>query len=71
MIAQMSQYLGEIVERCTIGHFQTLSTLNHCRIAPYICMDFRFHGYRTILKKIDGAFRKCILLYTFSQLSIS
>ena len=29
------RYMGEIVERCTIGHFQTLSTLNHCRIAPY------------------------------------
>ena len=50
--------LGEIVERCTIGHFQTLSTLNYCRIAPYAWIfDSWYH-----FKENRWGFQK---IYTF------
>ena len=63
-ISSTNVQMGEIVERCTIGYFQTLSTLNRCRIAPYAWI-FRFLGI--ILKNIDGAFRIffCILSLNF------
>ena len=56
-------YMGEVVERCTIGHFRTLFTSNTCRIV--VCSsfsDFLVSLYRKQLELSENIYLYTLLL---------